>query len=121
MAASCLTAGGLRGVYAAIGVTVDGRKDVLGLWAGSGGEGAKFWMSFLVDLKNRGIGDVFFVVCDGLKGLPDTIEAVWPQAMVQTCIIHWSRQETTCCFPMVSSLDWRGGSGGSAYSTGRAA
>ncbi|MGI5146826.1 IS256 family transposase [Plantactinospora sp. CA-294935] len=80
-----------RPVYAAIGVTVDGRKDVLGLWAGTGGEGAKFWMSVLVDLKNRGIRDVFFVVCDGLKGLPDTIEAVWPQAIVQTCIIHLVR------------------------------
>ena len=78
-------------VYAAIGVTVDGHKDVLGLWAGSGGEGAKFWMSVLIDLKNRGVRDVFFVVCDGLKGLPDTVEAVWPEAIVQTCIIHLIR------------------------------
>src|SRR3954462_4954140 len=80
-----------RPVYAAIGVTVDGRKDVLGLWAGVGGEGAKFWMSVLVDLKNRGVRDVFFVVCDGLKGLPDVVEHVWPQAVVQTCIIHLIR------------------------------
>src|ERR1700759_2895199 len=80
-----------RPVYAAIGVTVDGRKDVLGLWAGSGGEGAKFWMSVLIDLKNRGGPGVFFVVCDGLKGLPDTVEAVWPHAIVQTCIIHLIR------------------------------
>ncbi|MFD0786630.1 IS256 family transposase, partial [Micromonospora azadirachtae] len=80
-----------RPIYAAIGVTVDGRKDVLGLWAGTGGEGAKFWMSVLVDLKNRGIRDVLFVVCDGLKGLPDTVEAVWPLAIVQTCIIHLIR------------------------------
>src|SRR6201995_1119789 len=80
-----------RPVYAAIGVTVDGRKDVLGLWAGSGGEGAKFWMSVLIDLKNRGGPGVFFVVCDGLKGLPDTVEAVWPDAIVQTCIIHLIR------------------------------
>ena len=78
-------------VYAAIGVTVDGHKDVLGLWAGSGGEGAKFWMSVRIDLKNRGVRDVFFVVCDGLKGLPDPVEAVWPQAIVQTCIIHLIR------------------------------
>src|SRR5690349_8477806 len=82
---------GNRPVYAAIGVTVDGRKDVLGLWAGTGGEGAKFWMSVLVDLKNRGVADVFFVVCDGLKGLPDVVEAVWPHAIVQTCIIHLIR------------------------------
>ena len=80
-----------RPVYAAIGVTLDGRKDVLGLWAGAGGEGAKFWMSVLVDLKNRGVRDVFFLVCDGLKGLPDVVEAVWPQAIVQTCIIHLIR------------------------------
>src|SRR3954447_24927950 len=80
-----------RPVYAAIGVTVDGRKDVLGLWAGVGGEGAKFWMSVLVDLKNRGVRDVFFVVCDGLKGLPDVVESVWPLTIVQTCIIHLIR------------------------------
>lgn len=80
-----------RPFYAAIGVTVDGRKDVLGLWAGSGGEGAKFWMSVLVDLKNRGVKDVFFLVCDGLKGLPEVVGQVWPQAIVQTCIIHLIR------------------------------
>jgi transposase-like protein len=80
-----------RPIYAAIGVTVDGRKDVLGLWAGTGGEGAKFWMSVLVDLKNRGVGDVFFVVCDGLKGLPEVVENVWPLTIVQTCIIHLIR------------------------------
>lgn len=70
-----------RPIYAAIGVTVDGRKDVLGLWAGTGGEGAKLWLSVLVDLRNRGVVDVFFVVCDGLKGLPDSVEAVWPQSI----------------------------------------
>jgi transposase-like protein len=80
-----------RPFYAALGVTVDGRKDVLGLWAGTGGEGAKFWMSVLVDLKNRGVRDVFFLVCDGLKGLPDVVEHVWPQTIVQTCLIHLIR------------------------------
>ena len=80
-----------RPVYAAIGVTLDGRKDVLGLWMGSGGEGAKFWMSVLTDLRNRGVRDVFFLVCDGLKGLPDVVENVWPQTVVQTCIIHLIR------------------------------
>ena len=80
-----------RPVYAAIGVTTDGRKDVLGLWAGTGGEGARFWMSVLTDLKNRGIRDVFFLVCDGLKGLPEVIGNVWPLAIVQTCIIHLIR------------------------------
>jgi len=80
-----------RPVYAAIGVTLDGEKDILGLWAGTGGEGAKFWMAVLTDLRNRGVKDVFFVVCDGLKGLPDVVGTVWPQAIVQTCIIHLIR------------------------------
>jgi putative transposase len=80
-----------RPVYAAIGVTLDGEKDILGLWAGTGGEGAKFWMAVLTDLKNRGVRDVFFVVCDGLKGLPEVVGNVWPQAIVQTCIIHLIR------------------------------
>src|SRR3954449_9349875 len=78
--------------YAAIGVDLAGRRDVLGLWAGHGsGESAKFWMGVLTDLKNRGVNDVFFVVCDGLKGLPDSVNTVWPHAVVQTCIIHLIR------------------------------
>src|ERR1700761_4336125 len=79
-----------RPVYAAIGVTLAGDKDILGLWAGTGGEGAKFWMSVLTDLRNRGVRDVFFVVCDGLKGLPDVVSNVWPAAIVQTCIVHYA-------------------------------
>ncbi len=80
-----------RPFYAAIGVTLAGERDILGLWAGPGGEGAKFWMSVLTDLRNRGVKDVFFVVCDGLKGLPEVVSNVWPQAIVQTCIIHLIR------------------------------
>ncbi len=80
-----------RPIYAAIGVTLEGDKDILGLWAGAGGEGAKFWMAVLTDLRNRGIRDTFFVVCDGLKGLPEVVGNVWPQAIVQTCIIHLIR------------------------------
>src|SRR5271156_1246355 len=76
-----------RPFYAAIGVTLDGEKDILGLWAGSGGEGAKFWMSVLTDIRNRGVRDVFFVVCDGLKGLPDVVGNVWPLTIVQTSSI----------------------------------
>src|SRR3954451_10117552 len=91
-----------RPVYAAIGVTVDGHKDVLGLWMGTGGEGAKFWMSVLIDLKNRGIRDVFFLVCDGLKGLPDVVTNVWPQTIVQTCIVHLIRNT----FRLASRRDW---------------
>jgi transposase-like protein len=79
-----------RPVYAAIGVTLAGEKDILGLWAGSGGEGAKFWMAVLTDIRNRGTQDVFFLVCDGLKGLPEVVENVWPLTTVQTCIIHYA-------------------------------
>ena len=80
-----------RPIYAAIGVSLAGDKDILGLWAGAGGEGAKFWMAVLTDLRNRGVKDSFFVVCDGLKGLPDVVATVWPRAIVQTCIIHLIR------------------------------
>jgi hypothetical protein len=90
-----------RPVYAAIGVTLAGEKDILGLWAGTGGEGAKFWMSVLTDLKNRGVRDVFFVVCDGLKGLPEVVGNAWPQAIVQTCVVHRSRKDSTWCFVVV--------------------
>lgn len=78
--------------YAAIGVDLNGRRDVLGLWAGTGrGESAKFWMNVLTDLKNRGVADVFFIVCDGLKGLPDSVHAVFPHTIVQACVIHLIR------------------------------
>lgn len=83
---------GNRPFYAAIGVDLAGRRDVLGLWAGNGaGESAKFWLAVLTELKNRGIGDVFFLVCDGLKGLPDSANTVFPLATVQTCVIHLIR------------------------------
>jgi transposase-like protein len=91
-----------RPFYAAIGVTLDGERDILGLWAGTGGEGAKFWMSVLTDLRNRGVRDVFFLVCDGLKGLPEVVGNVWPQAIVQTCIIHLIRNT----FRLASRRDW---------------
>ena len=80
-----------RPVYAAIGVSLDGEKDILGLWAGTGGEGDGFWMSVLTDVKNRGTQDVFFLVCDGLKGLPEVVGNAWPLTTVQTCIIHLIR------------------------------
>jgi putative transposase len=91
-----------RPVYAAIGVSLDGEKDILGLWAGTGGEGAKFWMAVLTDLRNRGIKDTFFVVCDGLKGLPEVVGNVWPLTTVQTCIIHLIRNT----FRLASKRDW---------------
>jgi putative transposase len=82
-----------RPIYAAIGVTLEGERDILGLWAGTGGEGAKFWMSVLTDLRNRGVRDVFFLVCDGLKGLPEVVSNVWPATIVQTSSIHNGRAE----------------------------
>jgi transposase-like protein len=91
-----------RPVYAAIGVTLAGEKDILGLWAGTGGEGAKFWMSVLTDIKNRGVKDTFFLVCDGLKGLPEVVTNVWPLTTVQTCIIHLIRNT----FRLASRQDW---------------
>src|SRR5215467_4713987 len=91
-----------RPIYAAIGVTLAGEKDILGLWAGTGGEGAKFWMSVLTDLRNRGVKDVFFVVCDGLKGLPEVVGNAWPQAVVQTCVVHLIRNT----FHLASKRDW---------------
>ena len=91
-----------RPIYAAIGVSLDGERDILGLWAGQGGEGAKFWMSVLTDLRNRGVRDAFFVVCDGLKGLPEVVGNVWPQTIVQTCIIHLIRNT----FRLSSKRDW---------------
>jgi transposase-like protein len=81
-----------RPVYVAIGVNLDGERDVLGLWLGpSGGEGAKQWMTMLTELKNRGVADALIVCCDGLKGLPDAIRVTWPQATVQTCVVHLVR------------------------------
>ena len=70
-----------RPVYVAIGVTVNGERDILGLWAGDGGEGAKFWLAVLTEIKNRGVaGRAASSVCDGLKGLPDAITTTWPLA-----------------------------------------
>jgi len=80
-----------KAFYVAIGVTRDGERDILGIWAGTGGEGAKYWMNVLTDIKNRGVTDVLMVVCDGLKGFPEAIRATWENAVVQTCVIHLLR------------------------------
>lgn len=74
-----------RPIYVVIGVTCTGERDILGLWAGDGSEGAK------TEIKNRGVADVCIAVCDGLKGLPDAINTVWEQTVVQTCVIHLLR------------------------------
>ena len=80
-----------RPIYVALAVTCEGRRDILGLWAGDGGEGAKYWLHVLTELKNRGVADVLMVVCDGLTGLPEAITAVWPRTVTQTCIVHLLR------------------------------
>ena len=79
-----------KAAYLAVGVDADGFKHVLGLWLG-GGEGSAFWAGVLAELRNRGVRDVLFVCCDGLKGLPEAIKATWKDATVQTCVIHLIR------------------------------
>lgn len=80
-----------RPIYVAVGINVAGERDVLGLWVGTGGEGAKGWLNHLSDLKNRGVEDILIVACDGLKGLPDAITTLWPAATVQLCVVHLVR------------------------------
>ncbi|MFF7680953.1 IS256 family transposase [Actinacidiphila glaucinigra] len=91
-----------RPIYVALAVTVDGTRDILGLWAGDGGEGAKYWLQVLTEIRNRGVEDVCMVVCDGLKGLPDAIGTVWPQAITQTCVVHLMRAS----FRYAARQDW---------------
>ena len=79
-----------KAVYVALGVTPDGTKDILGLWIETS-EGAKFWLRVMNELKNRGVDDILVAVVDGLKGFPDAIAAVFPQTIVQTCIVHLIR------------------------------
>lgn len=93
-----------RPIYVALAVTVDGTREILGLWAGEhgDGEGAKYWLRVLTEIKNRGVADCCIVVCDGLKGLPDAVAAVWPETVVQTCIVHLLRNS----FRYASKKDW---------------
>jgi putative transposase len=79
-----------KAIYLAIGLTREGQKDALGLWI-SQTEGAKFWMGVMTELKSRGVSDIFIACVDGLKGLPEAIEAVFPQVQVQQCIVHQVR------------------------------
>jgi transposase-like protein len=91
-----------RPVYTAIGVTVDGERDILGLWVGNGSEGAKFWLQVLTEIRNRSTQNVCIVVCDGLKGLPESINNTWPLAIGQTCVLHLIRNT----FRFASKADW---------------
>ena len=79
-----------RPVYLAMGIDMAGSKHVLGTWLGTGGEGSKFWLGVCTEMRNRGLLDVLIVCCDGLTGFPEAIEAVWPQATVQTCVVHYA-------------------------------
>jgi putative transposase len=94
-----------RSAYLAMGVGIEGRKQILGLWL-EANEGAKFWLKVITELKNRGVEDILIACCDGLKGFPEAIEAVFPKAVVQTCIVHmirnsarfvsWRERKTLC-------------------------
>jgi putative transposase len=79
-----------KAIYLAIGVTMSGLKEVLGLWIAQT-EGAKFWLQVVTELKNRGVTDIFIACVDGLKGFPEAIESVFPQTEVQLCIVHLVR------------------------------
>ena len=103
-------------IYVALAVTVEGHRDILGLWAGEhgDGEGAKYWMRVLSEIKNRGTQDCLIVVCDGLKGLPEAITTVWPQTIVQTCIVHYSDIAVMLIlgrFLLVGGGEWAGDMG----------
>lgn len=77
-------------IYVALGVNLEGHKELLGLWL-SETEGAKFWLSCMTDLKNRGVRDIFITCVDGLAGFPEAIRAAFPEAKVQLCIVHLVR------------------------------
>jgi putative transposase len=79
-----------RAVFVALGINLEGQKEALGLWTGAG-EGAKFWLGVLTELRNRGVRDIYVVCVDGLRGFPQAIESVFPQAQVQLCIVHLVR------------------------------
>ena len=79
-----------KAVYLALGINLEGVKEVLGLWIEQT-EGAKFWLKVMTELKNRGVNDVLITVVDGLKGFPEAITSVFPEAQVQTCIVHMVR------------------------------
>ena len=85
-----------KAVYVALGVSRDGVREVLGLWIADN-EGAKFWLSVMTELKNRGLHDILIAVVDGLKGFPDAITAAFPDTAVQTCIVHLVRHSLNFC------------------------
>ena len=93
-----------KAVYVALGVTPEGEREVLGLWIAAN-EGAKFWLSVMNNLRNRGVEDILIAVVDGLKGFPDAINAAFPEATVQTCIVHLVRDVPLS--PTASNTAWQ--------------
>jgi putative transposase len=85
-----------KAVYLAIGVSPEGRKDVLGIWIEQT-EGAKFWLRVMTEIKNRGVNDILIAVVDGLKGFPEAINSVFPETQIQTCIVHLIRNSLDFC------------------------
>ena len=85
-----------KAVYLAIGVTPEGRKDVLGIWIEQT-EGAKFWLRVMTEIKNRGVNDILIAIIDGLKGFPEAINSVFPETQIQTCIVHLIRNSLDFC------------------------
>ena len=85
-----------KAVYLAIGVSPEGRKDVLGIWIEQT-EGAKFWLRVMTEIKNRGVNDILIAIVDGLKGFPEAINAVFPETQIQTCIVHLTRNSLDFC------------------------
>jgi len=82
-----------KAVYIAIGVNIEGKKELLGIWVGKN-EGSKFWMQVVTELKNRGIGQIYVAYVDGLKGFSEAINSVFPKTIVQLCIVHMIRNST---------------------------
>jgi transposase-like protein len=85
-----------KAVYLALGVRTDGDREILGIWIEEN-EGAKFWQKVLNELKNRGVSDILIAVIDGLKGLPEAINAIYPETQIQTCIVHLTRHSLSFC------------------------
>ncbi len=83
----------MKSVFTALGVNFEGKKEVLGLWIAEN-EGAKFWMSVLTEIKNRGVQDILIACMDGLTGFPDALRAIYPDTRVQLCIVHMIRNST---------------------------
>jgi len=85
-----------KAVYLAIGVSPEGRKDVLGIWIEQT-EGAKFWLRVMTEIKNRGVNDILIAIIDGLKGFPEAINSVFPETQIRTCIVHLIRNSLDFC------------------------